>query len=81
MNAVPQIQDVSFDDEATRVMGAAFDLACAFLRKSGMAVTVQELVALRIIEVAKAGERNPTCLCREALKELGIDTASMSIAA
>jgi hypothetical protein len=30
-------------------------------------------MALRIIEVAEAGERDPTRLYEEALKELGID--------
>ncbi len=47
------IQDVSFDDVAMRAMGAAFDQACDVLGSSGTSVTAREIVARRIIEVAK----------------------------
>ena len=56
MNIVA-IQDVSFDDEATRAMGAAFDQACRSLRHFAHFDRVRELVAKRIIEAAKNGER------------------------
>jgi hypothetical protein len=39
----------------------------------GVTMTARTLMALRIIEVAEAGERDPTRLYEEALKELGID--------
>jgi hypothetical protein len=81
MNTIPSFQDVSFDDEATHAMGTAFDLTCKLVGNFGVAVTVREIVAMRIIEAAKAGEREPSRLCEEALKELGIDTASMQLAA
>ena len=58
MNIVP-IQDVSFDDEATLAMGEAFDQACKSLRNFGTACTVREIIAKRIIEAAKNGERDP----------------------
>ena len=81
MNPIPSFQDISFDDETTHAMGTAYDRACKFIRTFGIAVTVREIIAMRIIEAAKAGEREPARLCEEALKELGIDTASMQIAA
>ena len=67
------IQDVSFDDAAMRVMGAAFDQACDALGIFGTSVTVREIVAKRIIEVAKLGERDQSRLYRHAVDGLGID--------
>ena len=65
------IQDVSFDDVAMRAMGAAFDQACDALGSFG--VTEREIVAKRIIEVAKLGERDQSRLYRHAVDGLGID--------
>ena len=64
------IQDVSFDDVAMRVMGAAFDQACDALGSFG--VTEREIVAKRIIEVAKMGERDQSRLYRHAVDGFGI---------
>jgi hypothetical protein len=36
---------------------------------------------MRIVEAAQAGERDPARLYEEALKELGIDPASLPMAA
>jgi hypothetical protein len=60
MNIVPK-QDLFFvfDDEAVRAMGAAFDQACRSLRHFAHLDRVRELVAKRIIEAAKKGERDP----------------------
>jgi len=52
------IQDVFFDDEATHAMGVAFDQACQSLPHSGLTVAVREIIAKRIIEAAKDGERD-----------------------
>jgi len=67
------IQDVSFDDVAMRAMGAAFDQACDALGNFGTSVTAREIVAKRIIEVAKLGERDQSRLYRHAVDGLGID--------
>jgi hypothetical protein len=56
-----------FDDYATHAMGAAFDTACAELQDSNLSELVREIIAGRIIEAAKRGERNPQRLCRIAL--------------
>jgi hypothetical protein len=49
----------NFDPEARRVMGVAFE----------MARVANEMIAKRITELAKAGERNPDLLCESAVKE------------
>ena len=60
--------DVSFDDDALRAMGKAYDHACDALGCFGLAATVREIAAKRIVELAGKGERNPTRLYREALR-------------
>ena len=76
MNSRLSNHDVSFDDETMRAMGEAFDHACDALGNFGIGVTVREIIAARIVEVAKTGERNPYRLCQQALKALGIDEKS-----
>ena len=76
MNIRPFIPDMSFDDQAMRAMGEAFDQARNVLGTFGVAATVREMMAKRIIDVAQTGERDPSRLYREALKALGIDEAS-----
>jgi hypothetical protein len=73
------IQDVSFDDAATSAMGEAFDRACKSLRSFGSAVTVRAIIAERIIEAAKNGERDPGLLYEQALIPFGIEDLSMLV--
>ena len=79
MIVVP-IQDVSFDDEATRVMGAVFDQACVSLRHLARVDKVRELIAKRIIEAVINGERDPIRLHSQALMGFSIDDVSMPVA-
>jgi len=72
MEFVP-ISDVVFDDETTRLMGAAFDQACTSLGQFGFVAAVREIVAKQIVEAAKYGERNPVRLHRLALKSVRIE--------
>ena len=58
-------------------MGKAFDQACKSLRNFGSACTVREIIAKRIIDAAKNGERDPARLYEQALKAFGIDDTSM----
>ena len=44
-----------FDDEATRIMGEAFDAACEGLQNTATPALVREIIAKRIIEAAKKG--------------------------
>jgi hypothetical protein len=48
-----------------------FELARAALRVSNTAHPVLPHVANKIIELAKAGERNPDLLCERAMTDLG----------
>jgi hypothetical protein len=60
---LPFIRNKSdFDDEATRIMGEAFDAACKELNDAGQPALVQEVIAKRIIKAATKGERDPVRL-------------------
>ncbi len=78
MNIIP-IKDLSFDDIATLAMGEAFDHACVSLHRFGMLITARELIAKRIIEAAKNGERDPARLCEQALINIDIENGSMLV--
>jgi hypothetical protein len=54
--------DGAFDDEATRVMGEAFDEARKKLHSAGQPFIVFETIAARIISAASRGERDPVRL-------------------
>jgi hypothetical protein len=80
MNIVPN-QDLFFvfDDEAIRAMGTAFDQACRSLRDFAHLDRVRELVAKRIIEAAKNGERDPVRLHWQAVMGFSIDEVSRPV--
>jgi hypothetical protein len=80
MNIVPN-QDLFFvfDDAAVRAMGAAFDQACRSLRHFAHFDRVPELVAKRIIEAAKNGERDPIRLHWQAVMGFSLDDVSMPV--
>ena len=51
-------------------MGVAFEVARAAIART-WGEAADAMIAKRIIELAKTGERNPDRLCEEALKILG----------
>ena len=57
----------AFDPEALAAMGEAFDAACKALEDTGQPQIVQEVIAQRIIEAARRGERDPARLVEAAL--------------
>jgi hypothetical protein len=66
--------DVSFDPEAIQAMYCAYEDVCERLGLSDKKDDrVTEVVARKIIEVAKTGERNPALLRDRALQALGIN--------
>jgi hypothetical protein len=80
MNIVPnQALFFVFDDEAIRAMGTAFDQACRSLRDFAHFDRVRELVAKRIIEAAKNGERDPIRLHWQAVMGFSIDDVSIPV--
>jgi len=76
---INSIKDVSFDDTATLAMGEAFDHACMSLRRFRTLITARELIAKRIIDAAKNGERDPARLCEQALIPFGIEDMSVLV--
>jgi hypothetical protein len=75
-NLLPFFSNAAFDQNATRAMGKAFDRACHSLHDIGQADLVREIIAKRIIEVTRDGERDPDELCLRALKALGFSSFS-----
>jgi hypothetical protein len=70
MPITPYLDNTRFDPEATRVMGVAFEMVRAALRLADRGDLANEIIAKRIIELAKAGELNPDLLCERALNEI-----------
>ena len=64
---------VGFDDAAIVAMAIAFDRACLSLQTFGIATTVREIIATRIVEAASQGERDPDRLHDQALKAFDIE--------
>ena len=61
----PFLSGQTFDPETTRLMGVAFETARAAVNRP--ADLTDEMIAKKIIELAKAGERNVEGLCEAAL--------------
>ncbi len=78
MPIVPLLKsDGFFDPEATKTLIAAFDTTWQMLKTSGnvlaanyRAASTRELLAKRIIETARLGERDPIRLVDDALSHL-----------
>ena len=77
MDVIPIVEGGVFDAEITRTMGQVFDQACRSLQDFGSAVLVREIIARRIIEAAKNGERDPARLYEQALRLVSIDITSI----
>jgi hypothetical protein len=58
-----------FDSEAIRVMGIAFEMALVALRLNDREDLANDVIARKIIDLAKGGERDPECLCEGVLQE------------
>jgi hypothetical protein len=69
---LPFMRDRSvFEPEVTSAMSTAFDEACRALGIPGAAAREREAVAVRIIELAGRGERDPKRLCERVLQDAG----------
>jgi len=68
----PFLKDATFDPEHVKAMGKAFDSIVSGLRDRGQSRVVREVIAERIIALAKTGERDPDKLCELARDALGI---------
>jgi hypothetical protein len=77
MPMVALLSNAAFDCETTQLLGAAFEAAWekvkttnGALAEEGEAALTRELLAKRIIEMAKRGERNRGRLVESALDHL-----------
>lgn len=62
-----------FDDRMTRIMGEAFDSACKELHDSGQPPIVYDVIAKRIIDAVRDGERDVMRLRNVGLAALRIE--------
>ena len=70
MPITPFLNGERFDQEGRRVLSVALEMVCITLRIGDSGDDVKQAVATKLIELAKAGERNPDILCEEALKDI-----------
>ena len=65
----PHLDGQKFDPETIRVMGLAFEMALVALRLADRGDLANEIIARKIIDLAKAGERDPERLCDRVFME------------
>lgn len=70
MPITPFLNGERLDLEDKRVLGLAFEMVCIALRIGDCDDGVKQAIATKIIDLAKAGERNPDTLCEQALKDI-----------
>ncbi len=69
---LPFFQGTAFEPEVCQGLGEAFERACQSLHDVGQPDIVKEVIAKRIIELARCGERDPERLCEQALQGFGV---------
>jgi hypothetical protein len=67
---IPFLQDEAFDPDALRAMSTALEEVCRKLQVNGDQ-RAREAMAVRIIELARRGERDPERLSDGVLREAG----------
>jgi hypothetical protein len=58
-----------FDPEAIRIMGLAFEMALVTLCLNDREDLANDVIARKIIDLARDGERDPERLCKGVLQE------------
>jgi hypothetical protein len=66
----PFLNGERFDPEIERVLGVALEMVCIAVRTGDCDDDVKQAIASKIIDLAKAGERNPDILCEQALNDI-----------
>jgi len=66
------VREAAFDQADIDRMAAAYEAALTELRLVDRDDPITELIAKKIIEVARDGERDPPQICARALHELGV---------
>jgi hypothetical protein len=62
-------EECAFDPKDVTAMSVAFEEVCKLLDLPADAATTREVIAIRIIELAKRGQRSPTALRDQVLRE------------
>jgi hypothetical protein len=70
MPITPYLNGERFEPETKRVLGVAFEQVCIALRIGASDDDVKQAIANKVIELAKAGERNPDVLCERVLEDI-----------
>jgi hypothetical protein len=65
------LREASFGPEETARMAAAYEAALEKLGLVDCADSMTELIAAKIIEIARNGKQRAEAICDQALKELG----------
>ena len=60
-----------FDPETVRLMGLAYEMTLISLRLVDRGDIANDVIAHKIIELAKAGERDPDRLCDAVVQQWG----------
>jgi hypothetical protein len=71
---IPFVQEEAFDPDALRAMSVALEEVCRALQVDGDE-RARETVAIRIVDLAQRGERDPERLRDRVLWEAGTTTA------
>jgi hypothetical protein len=69
----PVFREASSDPKLIDVMNKAYSKACRMLHDRGQPAVVQEVIARRIVQIAKTGERDPNRICQRVLADLGLE--------
>jgi hypothetical protein len=64
------IQNLAFNQDDIERLAAAYEEALRFLHISDRDDPINQIIAQRIIEGARAGVRDPNALCKMAVKDL-----------
>ena len=67
--AHPFIKDAVFDPEATHALATAFDDICRDMNLADTAGSAREIVAARVIDLAREGVVDPKILRERVLRE------------
>ena len=62
--------NLAFEPADIEAMSLALEAACAVLRLSKREEPLRQIVARKVVECARAGERDPRVLCRMVVLEL-----------
>jgi hypothetical protein len=72
----PRFIEASSDPRLVDVMTKAYAKACRMLHDRGQPALVQEIIAGRIVEIVKTGERDPNRVCQRVLIDVGLQPDS-----